>query len=101
MSVDPRVHGISLVPRTTSTFLLGTFGWAWVLWGSWVMAMPSGGLRISAAFLTCALLGGLAPSRGAIAAEAENWQGLFSSATNAPAGWTPGIGLWTSRRNEF
>ena len=44
-----------------------TFGWAWLLWGYWVFAMPPGGLQLSPQFLVCALLGGLAPSLSAIA----------------------------------
>lgn len=64
------VGAVSRVPswasRQVPLFLLGTFGWAWSLWGYWVLAMPAGGLRISAAFVVCALLGGFAPSLSAI-----------------------------------
>ncbi len=48
-------------------FLLLTFGWAWLLWGYWVVAMPPGGLVISPAFIVTALLGGFAPSLAALA----------------------------------
>lgn len=51
-------------------FLAGTFGWAWLLWGYWVFAMPPGGLQISAAFVICAIVGGLAPSLAALAVSA-------------------------------
>jgi membrane protease YdiL (CAAX protease family) len=48
-------------------FLLGTFLWAWVLWGYWVFAMPPGGLVVTPAFIACAIIGGLAPSLAALA----------------------------------
>jgi len=48
-------------------FLLGTFLWAWALWGYWVFAMPPGGLVVTPAFILCAIIGGLAPSLTAIA----------------------------------
>jgi membrane protease YdiL (CAAX protease family) len=48
-------------------FLIGTFAWAWLLWGYWVVAMPTGGLQISPAFIACAIIGGLAPSLAALA----------------------------------
>jgi uncharacterized protein len=51
-------------------FLLGAFGWAWLLWGYWVFAMPPGGLQVSAAFIVCAIVGGLAPSLSALAVTA-------------------------------
>jgi membrane protease YdiL (CAAX protease family) len=47
-------------------FLFGAFAWAWLLWGYWVIAMPRGGLQLSAAFLACALVGGFAPSLAAL-----------------------------------
>lgn len=49
-----------------TAFLIGTFGWAWLLWGYWIPAMPPGGLELSPAFLACAIGGGLAPSLSAI-----------------------------------
>jgi uncharacterized protein len=65
---------MAITTGTTSTrrtwiglFLVGTFGWAWLFWGYWVVAMPAGGLQISPAFIACALIGGLAPSLTAIA----------------------------------
>lgn len=58
--------------RTASValFLVGTFGWAWLLWGYWVFAMPPGGLEISVGFLVCAIVGGFAPSLSALAVTA-------------------------------
>ncbi len=50
-----------------TAFLAGTFLWAWLLWGYWVVAMPPGGLALSPFFLVSAILGGLAPSLAAIA----------------------------------
>jgi len=52
--------------RGVLLFLAGTFGWAWLLWGYWVVAMPPGGLQITPAFLACAIVGGFAPSLAAI-----------------------------------
>jgi uncharacterized protein len=48
------------------SFLAGTFVWAWVLWGYWMLAMPPGGLQISPAFIICAIAGGFAPSLAAL-----------------------------------
>lgn len=48
-------------------FLAGTFGWAWLLWGYWVVAMPPGGLQVGPAFIVCAIAGGFAPSLAALA----------------------------------
>jgi membrane protease YdiL (CAAX protease family) len=48
-------------------FIAITFGWAWLLWGYWVFAMPPGGVVISAPFLATALAGGLAPSIAGLA----------------------------------
>lgn len=53
--------------RALGYFLAGTFGWAWLLWGYWVFAMPPGGLQVSPAFILCAVVGGLAPSLSALA----------------------------------
>jgi uncharacterized protein len=53
--------------RETALFLALTFGFAWLLWGYWVIAMPPGGLVISPAFIMCAIVGGFAPSLAAIA----------------------------------
>lgn len=50
-----------------AVFLLGTFAWAWLLWGYWIPAMPPGGLDFSPAFLVTAIGGGFAPSLAAIA----------------------------------
>jgi len=47
-------------------FLGLTFGFAWLLWGYWVVAMPAGGLVISPLFVGCAIVGGLAPSLAGI-----------------------------------
>jgi len=52
-----------------------TFVWAWALWGYWVVAMPPGGLQISAGFLACAILGGFAPSLAALAVTATAGRG--------------------------
>ncbi len=52
--------------REVPLFLLLTFGWAWALWGWWVVAMPPGGLVLSPAFLVCAMVGGFAPSLAAL-----------------------------------
>ena len=49
-----------------AVFLVGTFVWAWALWGYWVVAMPPGGLVVSAPFVLCAIIGGFAPSLAAI-----------------------------------
>lgn len=69
---SPIAHPISL--RSDSlVFLAGTFGWAWLLWGYWVVAMPAGGLQLSPAFLATALAGGFAPSLAAFAA--TRWSG--------------------------
>jgi membrane protease YdiL (CAAX protease family) len=51
----------------TVAFLIGTFAWAWVLWGYWIPAMPPGGLEFSRPFLLTAIGGGFAPSLAAIA----------------------------------
>ncbi len=48
-------------------YLLLTFGFAWLLWGFWVFAMPPGGLVLSPAFIACAIIGGFAPSLAAFA----------------------------------
>jgi membrane protease YdiL (CAAX protease family) len=64
--------------------LLGiTFLWAWTLWGYWVVEMPPGGLQVSAAFIVCAMVGGLAPSLAAlvvtaVARRAETGRQLIS-----------------------
>ncbi|MDO8360466.1 MAG: CPBP family intramembrane metalloprotease [Devosia sp.] len=50
-----------------SVFLIGTFVWAWALWGYWIPAMPSTGLVITPAFILCAIVGGFAPSLAAFA----------------------------------
>jgi uncharacterized protein len=50
----------------TTVFLVGTFAWAWLLWGYWVVAMPAGGLQISPAFIACAIIGGFGPSLAAL-----------------------------------
>jgi membrane protease YdiL (CAAX protease family) len=49
-------------------YLASTFLFAWLLWGYWVVAMPAGGLLVSPAFIACAIIGGLAPSLGSVAA---------------------------------
>jgi membrane protease YdiL (CAAX protease family) len=78
-------HGLGLMAEGTAQtlFLAITFVWAWALWGYWVVAMPPGGLQISAAFITCAVAGGLAPSLAALAVTAlegrgETWRGLIA-----------------------
>lgn len=53
--------------RDVVIFLVITFGFAWILWGYWVVAMPPGGLVITPAFIVCAIVGGLAPSLAAMA----------------------------------
>lgn len=53
--------------RPVTLFLVLTFGWAWLLWGYWVFAMPPGGLVLSPSFLVMAMLGGFAPSLAALA----------------------------------
>jgi uncharacterized protein len=55
------------IRRPVALFLALTFGWAWLLWGYWVFAMPPGGLVLSPAFLVTAIVGGLAPSLAALA----------------------------------
>jgi uncharacterized protein len=57
---------IRIVYPSVGLLLLGTFGWAWLLWGYWVVAMPPSGLQITPAFIVCAVLGGFAPSLTAI-----------------------------------
>lgn len=52
--------------REIAPFLAVAYGFAWLLWGYWVVAMPPGGLVISPAFIVCAIVGGLAPSLAAI-----------------------------------
>ena len=52
-----------------------TFLWAWALWGYWVVAMPPGGLQVSAAFIVCAIVGGLAPSLAAAVVTASTGRG--------------------------
>lgn len=56
--------------REAAGFLALTFGFAWLLWGYWVVAMPPGGLVISPLFLSCAIGGGLAPSLAALVVSA-------------------------------
>ena len=56
-----------VIRRPITLFLALTFGWAWLLWGYWVFAMPPGGLVLSPAFLLMAIVGGLAPSLAALA----------------------------------
>ncbi len=63
MSVPYASRNLSL-----SLFLLLTFGWAWVMWGYWVWAMPPGGFQITPAFIVTALIGGFAPSLAALIA---------------------------------
>ena len=46
------------IRRPIALFLALTFGWAWLLWGHWVFAMPPGGLVLSPAFLLMAVVGG-------------------------------------------
>jgi membrane protease YdiL (CAAX protease family) len=53
--------------RAIALFLAIAFGFAWLLWGNWVVAMPPGGLVIGPAFIACAIIGGFAPSIAAIA----------------------------------
>ena len=60
---------------TLPVFLAITFGWAWGLWGYWVVAMPPGGLQISAPFIVCAILGGLAPTIAALVVSAAAGRG--------------------------
>lgn len=62
------VHWARHAPVTV--YLVGTFAWAWALWGYWVPAMPAGGLEVTPAFIACALIGGLAPS---LAAFGTSW----------------------------
>jgi membrane protease YdiL (CAAX protease family) len=64
-----RATGFSgVVARSpTVAFLIGTFAWAWLLWGYWVPAMPPGGLQFSLPFLLTGIGGGFAPALAAIA----------------------------------
>ncbi|HEY0919623.1 type II CAAX prenyl endopeptidase Rce1 family protein [Devosia sp.] len=50
-----------------AVFLVGTFVWAWGLWGFWVGAAPPAGSPLSPALVLTAIAGGLAPSLAALA----------------------------------
>jgi membrane protease YdiL (CAAX protease family) len=74
-------------------FLAGTFGWAWLLWGYWVVAMPPGGLQVSPAFILCAIIGGLAPSLAALAVTYAMGRGAAVARLLKPLGqWKIGWG---------
>ena len=75
-----RARGGAAVPA----FLGITFLWAWALWGYWVVAMPTGGLQISAAFITCAIVGGLSPTIAALALTAMAGRGEIGRRLVAP-----------------
>lgn len=77
MTTAARTAGVPL-------FLLLTFGWAWALWGYWVVAMPPGGLVIGPAFILCAIIGGFAPSLAALAVAARQSGRLGLAALLAP-----------------
>jgi membrane protease YdiL (CAAX protease family) len=75
-------------------FLAGTFGWAWLLWGYWVVAMPPGGLQVSPAFILCAITGGLAPSLAALGVTYATKRGaavarLLTPLVKWKIGWGP------------
>ena len=64
-----RAMGLNRVIAKSPTvaFLIGTFAWAWLLWGYWIPTMPPGGVQFSLPFLLTAIGGGFAPSLAAIA----------------------------------
>jgi membrane protease YdiL (CAAX protease family) len=66
-TLQSRAGGSTARATAVWLFLAGTFGWAWLLWGYWVVAMPPGGLEVSPAFIVCAIIGGFAPSLSALA----------------------------------
>lgn len=84
---------------SVAIFLGLTFAWAWLLWGYWVVAMPPGGLQISAAFMVCAIVGGFAPSLSAavLAFRGDGRRGLRDLVTPvlrrrlAPSQWAIAI----------
>lgn len=95
MAFSDRMAAPWLRQREATLFAVLTFAWAWSLWGYWVVAMPSGGLQISAAFLVCAMVGGLAPSLSALILTlyARGTQGVLT-ALQALLKWPPdGVSL--------
>ena len=61
--------------RPVLLFLLGAYGWAWVLWGYWVPNMGTAGIEIGGVFLLCAIGGGFGPSIAALTLAARSGHG--------------------------